>query len=114
MVSSESLDLRSGKCRTPETRDSHCCLALTNVLKGRETVNVQSNLRIGDVCLVASVARSYYTALELISDAQRAEALVVEAIESLDPETVTGETLRDAVVEVLVRAQMMSSEHSAT
>jgi len=89
-------------------------LALTNVLKGRETVNVQSNLRIGDVCLVASVARSYYTALELISDAQRAEALVVEAIESLDPENVTGDTLRDAVVEVLVRAQMMSSEHSAT
>ncbi len=77
-------------------------------------MNVQSNLRIGDVCLATSVARSYCTALELISDAQRAEALVVEAIESLDPENVTGETLRDAVVEVLVRAQMMSSEHSAT
>jgi hypothetical protein len=41
-----------------------------------------------------------------------AAALVMEAIESLDPENVTGETLRDAVVDVLVRAQMMP-EHSA-
>ena len=39
-------------------------------------------------------------------------ALVMEAIESLDPENVTGEILRDAVVDVLVRAQMMP-EHSA-
>ena len=46
-------------------------------------MNVQSNLRLSDACLVASVARSYYTALELIGDAQRAEALVMEAIESL-------------------------------
>jgi hypothetical protein len=30
----------------------------------------------------------------------------MEAIESLDPENVTGETLRDAVVDVLVRVQM--------
>ncbi len=42
---------------TARDRDSHCRLALTDVLKGRETVNVRSNLRIGDVCLVASVAR---------------------------------------------------------
>jgi hypothetical protein len=43
---------------------------------------------------------------------QRAEALVMEAIQSLDSENVTGETLRDAVVDTLVRAQMMP-EHSA-
>jgi hypothetical protein len=43
----------------------------------------------------------------LIGDTERAVALVVEGIESLDPENVTGETLRDAVVDVLVRAQMM-------
>ena len=73
-------------------------------------MNVQSNLRISDACLVASVARSYYTALELIGDALRAEALVIEAIESLNPENVTGEALRSAVVKVLVRAQMMSSK----
>jgi hypothetical protein len=77
-------------------------------------VNVQSNLRISDACLVASVARSYYTALKLIGDAQRAEALVMEAIESLNPENVTGEALRYAVVEVLVRAQMMSSKRPST
>jgi hypothetical protein len=39
----------------------------------------------------------------VIGDKVSAEALVMEAIESLDPENVTGETLRDAVVDVLVR-----------
>jgi hypothetical protein len=48
----------------------------------------------------------------VIGDMERAEALVMEAIEGLDPENVTGEALRDAVVDVLVRAQMMP-EHSA-
>ena len=67
----------------------------------------QSYLRIIDQCLAASLSRSYYTALRVIGDTERAEALVMEAIESLDPENVTGETLRDAVVDVLVRAQMM-------
>jgi hypothetical protein len=42
----------------------------------------------------------------VIGDKVSAEALVLEAIESLDPENVTGETLRDAVVDVLVRVQM--------
>ena len=72
----------------------------------------QTYLRIIDPCLAASVSRSYYLALKLIKgDTERAVALVVEGIESLDPENVTGETLRDAVVDVLVRAQMMP-EHS--
>ena len=71
-----------------------------------------SHLRIIEPFLAASVSRSYYTALKLIGDMERAVALVLEAIESLDPENVTGETLRDAVVDVLVRAQM-TSEHSA-
>ena len=70
----------------------------------------QTYLRIIDPCLAASVSRSYYTALKLMGDTERAEALV-EGIESLDHENVTGETLRDAVVDVLVRAQMMP-EHS--
>jgi hypothetical protein len=43
----------------------------------------------------------------VIGGTEMAAALVMEAIESLDPENVTGETLRDAVVDVLVRAQMM-------
>ena len=72
----------------------------------------QSYLRIIDQHLAASLSRSYYTALRVIHDRKRAEALVMEVIESLDPENVTGETLRDAVVDVLVRAQMMP-EHSA-
>ena len=72
----------------------------------------QSYLRIIDQHLALSLSRSYYTALRVIGDTERAVALVVEAIESLDPENVTGETLRDAVVDVLVRAQMMP-EHSA-
>ena len=72
----------------------------------------QSYLRIIDQHLAISLSRSYYTALRVIGDTERAVALVVEAIESLDPENVTGETLRDAVVDVLVRAQMMP-EHSA-
>ena len=79
---------------------------------GRINVRSHSYIRIIDPCLAASVSRSYYTALNVIGDMERAEALVMEAIESLDPENVTGETLRDAVVDVLVRAQMMP-EHSA-
>ena len=67
----------------------------------------QSYLRIIDQHLAVSLSRSYHTALKLIGDTERAVALVVEGIESLDPENVTGETLRDAVVDVLVRAQMM-------
>ena len=76
------------------------------------SVSSQPYLRIIDPCLAASLSRSYYTALRVIHDRKRAEALVMEAIERLDPANVTGETLRDAVVDVLVRAQMMP-EHSA-
>ena len=79
---------------------------------GRINVRSHSYIRIIDPCLAASVSQSYYTALNVIGDMERAEALVMEAIESLDPENVTGETLRGAVVDVLVRAQMMP-EHSA-
>jgi hypothetical protein len=75
-------------------------------------VSSQSYLRIIDQHLAVSLSRSYHTALNVIGDKLSAEALVMEAIESLDPENVTGETLRDAVVDVLVRAQMMP-EHSA-
>ena len=71
----------------------------------------QTYRRIIDPSLAASVSRSYYTALELMGETDRAVALVVEGIESLDPENVTGETLRDAVVDVLVRAQMMPEHY---
>ena len=67
----------------------------------------QTYAQIVDPCLAASASRSYYTALTMIGDKERAEALVVEAIESLDPENVTGDTLRDAVVDVLVTARLM-------
>ena len=63
----------------------------------------QSYLRFIDQHLGVSLSRSYYKALNVIGDKVSAEALVMEAIESLDPENVTGETLRDAVVDVLVR-----------
>jgi hypothetical protein len=69
-------------------------------------VSSQSYLRIIDPRLAASLSRSSYTALNVIGDKASAEALVMEAIESLDPENVTGDTLRDAVVDVLVRVQM--------
>ena len=72
----------------------------------------QSYLRFIDQHLGVSLSRSYYTALRVIGDREMAAALVMEAIETLDPENVTGETLRDAVVDVLVRAQMLP-EHSA-
>jgi hypothetical protein len=70
-------------------------------------VSSQTYARIIDPSLAASVSRSYYTALSLIGNRERAETLVTEAIDSLDPENVTGQTLQDAVVAVLVRAQMM-------
>jgi hypothetical protein len=70
-------------------------------------VSSQSYLRFIDQHLGVSLSRSYYTALRVIGDREMAAALVMEAIETLDPENVTGETLRDAVVDVLVKAQMM-------
>ena len=85
----------------------NCC----NGSSERINMSCQSYQRIIDPCLASSLSRSYNTALNLIGDKKRAEALVMEAIESLDPKNVTGETLRDAVVDVLVRAQMMP-EHS--
>lgn len=39
-------------------------------------------------------------------DPTMAEALVIEAVQSLDPEGVTGNAIRDAVVERLVQAQI--------
>ncbi len=43
----------------------------------------QSYLRIIDPRFAASLSRSYYTALNVIGDKVSAEALVMEAIESL-------------------------------
>ena len=43
----------------------------------------------------------------MLGDATEAEALVIEAVQSLDPGDVTSDTIRDAVIVRLVRAQVM-------
>ncbi len=60
--------------------------------------------------LLESLRRAYFTALHLLGDASRAETLVIEAVEGLDPEAITSGAMRDAVVRHLVRAQMGSDK----
>ncbi len=60
-----------------------------------------------DQGLVASVFQSYAAAQTLLGDATAAEALVIGAVHSLDPEDVTSNAIRGAVVARLVRAQLM-------
>jgi hypothetical protein len=55
---------------------------------------------------MSALSRSYFTALTLSGDANDAEKLVIEAVESLDPDDVTSNAIRDAVVAHLVRAQI--------
>ena len=62
--------------------------------------------------LTVSLSRSFLTALAVLGDAARAEALVVEAIESLDPDDVTGKSIRDAVIRRLVQAQIVNGTDS--
>jgi hypothetical protein len=59
--------------------------------------------------LDGSVSRAYSTALALLGDANQAEALVVQAVEGLDPANVTSKAIRDAVVGRLVEAQMTAA-----
>ena len=56
--------------------------------------------------LTVSLSRSFLTALAVLGDAARAEALVVDAVESLGPDDVTGKSIRDAVIRRLVQAQI--------
>lgn len=66
-----------------------------------------SDARAVDPNLSASLSRSYFTALTLLGDASKAETLVIEAIQSLDPGDVTRDTIRDAVIGRLVQAQLI-------
>jgi len=70
-------------------------------------MTAQSDPKVVDSNLGASLSRSYFTALTLLGDATEAEALVIEAVQSLDPEDVTSKTIRDAVIVRLVQAQLM-------
>jgi hypothetical protein len=63
--------------------------------------------------LSVSFSRSFLTALTLLGDAARAEALVVDAVETLDPNGVTGNSVRDAVIGRLVQAQIMNGADDA-
>ena len=70
-------------------------------------MTAQSDLNAVDRNLATSLSRSYFTALTLLGDATEAEALVIEAVQSLDPGDVTSDTIRDVVIVRLVQAQLM-------
>src|ERR1700731_2279661 len=72
-----------------------------------KNMTAQSDLKAVDRNLATSLSRSYFTALTLLGDATEAEALVIEAVQSLDPGDVTSDTIRDAVIVRLVQAQLM-------
>ena len=63
--------------------------------------------------LAASISRSYFASLQILGDPALAEALVIEAIDSLHPESVTGNAIRNAVVTRLVSAQLNGIQASA-
>ena len=70
-------------------------------------MTAESDLNAVDRNLATSLSRSYLTALAVLGDATEAEALVIEAVQSLDPGDVTSDTIRDAVIVRLVQAQLM-------
>ena len=75
-------------------------------------MTAQSDLKAVDRNLATSLSRSYFTALTLLGDATEAEALVIEAVQSLDSGDVTSDTIRDAVIVRLVQAQLMGMSGS--
>ena len=75
-------------------------------------MTAQSDPKAVDRNLAASLSRSYFTALTLLGDATEAEALVIEAVQSLDSGDVTSDTIRDAVIVRLVQAQLMGMSGS--
>ena len=75
-------------------------------------MTAQSDPKAVDRNLAASLSRSYFTALTLLGDATKAEALVIEAVQSLDAGDVTSDTIRDAVIVRLVQAQLMINERT--
>ena len=76
-------------------------------------MTAQSDPKAVDRNLAASLSRSYFTALTLLGDATEAEALIIETVQSLDPGDVTSDTIRDAVIVRLVKAQVMIMSGSA-
>ena len=66
----------------------------------------QTDLQTIDLDLQMSLSRSFLTALTLLGDAKKSEALVMEAIESLEPQNVTSRSVRDAVLRLLVEEQV--------
>jgi hypothetical protein len=69
-------------------------------------VTAQSDLQAIDRDLAASLSRSYFAGQTVLGDSAKTEALVIEAVQSLDPEDVTSNAIRDAVVERLVQPQI--------
>jgi hypothetical protein len=72
----------------------------------RQQVAVPCNRQTIERDLGGSLSRAYRTALSLLGDEARAEALVIEAIGSLESEDLTSDALRNAVVKRLVHEQM--------
>ena len=70
-------------------------------------MRARSDPKAVDRDLATSLSRSYFTALTLLGDATKAEARVIEAVQSLDPGDVTSDTIRDVVIVRLVQAQLM-------
>jgi hypothetical protein len=77
-------------------------------------MTLQPNLRTIDPDLGTSIARSFLTALAFLGDANKAEAFVAEAIETLDPGNVTCNSVRDALIRRLVEAQIGRSQIPAS
>ena len=76
------------------------------ILCRREHFTAQRVLESNDRDLDTLVSRCYLTALAFLSDAVAAEALVIGAVQNLDPENVTSHAIRGAVLERLVQVQM--------
>lgn len=69
-------------------------------------MTVQSNLQITGQDFTPTLSKSFLTALALLSDANAAEALVANAIQNVESECVTSESIRAAVINRLVQIQV--------
>jgi hypothetical protein len=56
--------------------------------------------------LQESLCRAYGTALTVLANAARAENLVLQAVNSIDPAHITSKSIREVVVQRLVQAQV--------
>ncbi len=66
----------------------------------------QSNPRDIGQDLTSTLSRSFLTAWRLLGDATKAEVLVVKAIQGLEAGSVTGASIRAAVIDRLVRIEL--------